>query len=288
MAYESVFRQDLFAGQNFVVTGGGSGIGRCIAHEIASLGGHVTITGRNEEKLVAVQKEFEDDGFETDIAAFDIRDEEAVVAAIGAVVDTRGAIHGLVNNAGGQFVSMMDGISANGFDAVVRSNLTGGFLVSREVFNQSMRKHGGSIINITADFRSGAPGMAHSGASRAGMESLTQTAAWEWGGYGVRVNAVAPGLIRSSGLDTYPEEIRALFEDAGKSVPLQRFGTEAEVSSAVCFLLSPGANYISGATLLVNGGAASGLTQLFISLPDEPINTSQMFNGFHRSNDPRR
>lgn len=287
MNYESVLRPNIFADMNFIVTGGGSGIGRCIAHEIAALGGRVTITGRNEEKLLAVQSEITEDGGNADTAAFDIRDEAAVVESIGSIVKRGGQIHGLVNNAGGQFVAMMEDISANGFDAVVRSNLTGGFLVAREVFKQSMRNHGGSVVNITADFRSGAPGMAHSGASRAGMDNLTQTAAWEWGAHGVRVNTVAPGLIRSSGLDTYPDQIKALFANAGEGVPLKRFGTEAEVSSAVCFLLSPGAHYISGATLLVNGGASSGLTQLFIGLPESTGSESPTFNGFHRSNDSR-
>lgn len=286
MSYESVLRPDIFAGQNFIITGGGSGIGRCIAHEIAALGGKVTITGRNEEKLQTVQQEIADDGGNADIASFDIRDESAVIEAIETIAKKDGQIHGLVNNAGGQFVSMMEDISAKGFDAVVRSNLTGGFIVAREVFKKSMRDNGGSIVNITADFRSGAPGMAHSGASRAGMENLTQTAAWEWGSHGVRVNTVAPGLIRSSGLDTYPDQVKALFANASDGVPLKRFGTEAEVASAVCFLLSPGANYISGATLLVNGGASSGLTQLFIDLPDSE-NESTTYNGFHRSNDPR-
>ena len=251
VSYESVFRRDLFSGQNIIVTGGGSGIGRCIAHEIASLGGKVILTGRSTDKLLAVQEEIAADGGSADTASFDIRDEDAVVEAVKSIVDAHDQIHGLVNNAGGQFVAPMEKISANGFDAVVRGNLTGGFLVAREVVKQSMREHGGAIVNMSADFRSGAPGMAHSGASRAGMENLTQTAAWEWGGYGVRVNAVAPGLIQSSGLDTYPDEVKALIGKADRVVPLKRFGTEAEVSAAVCFLLSPGASYMSGATLLI-------------------------------------
>ncbi|HTV67128.1 MAG TPA: SDR family NAD(P)-dependent oxidoreductase, partial [Rhizobiaceae bacterium] len=203
MPYRSILRENCFSGEVHVVTGGGSGIGRCIAHELASLGAHVIITGRKQEKLDAVQAEIAEDGGSAEVRAFDIRDEEAVKAAVAAIVARNGRIHGLVNNAGGQFPAPMAAISKKGFEAVVANNLTGGFLVMREIFEQSMKTHGGAIVNMAADMWRGMPGMAHSGAARAGMVNLTKTAAYEWAHAGVRVNCVAPGWIASSGMDTY-------------------------------------------------------------------------------------
>ncbi|MCB1998645.1 MAG: SDR family NAD(P)-dependent oxidoreductase, partial [Rhodoferax sp.] len=149
--YRSVFRPGLFAGQVHWVTGGGSGIGRCVAHELASLGATVLISGRSQDKLDRVAAEIRDDGGLVDTRAFDIRDEDAVKAAVASVVAARGPITGLVNNAGGQFPASMAAISKRGFDAVVANNLTGGFLMMREVFNQAMAQHGGAIVNMTAD-----------------------------------------------------------------------------------------------------------------------------------------
>ena len=170
--YRSIFRPDLFAGHTVWVTGGGSGIGRCVAHELACLGARVIISGRTAAKLDSVRAEILQDGGTCEAISLDIRDEEAVKAAVTQVVSKQGPIHGLVNNAGGQFPAPLLAISKKGFDAVVGNNLTGGFLMMREVFNQSMQAHGGSIVNMTADFRNGMPGMGHSGAARAGMSNL--------------------------------------------------------------------------------------------------------------------
>jgi citronellol/citronellal dehydrogenase len=177
--YRSVLRPGLFAGQLMWITGGGSGIGRCVAHELASLGATVLISGRSQDKLDRVAAEIAEDGGRCLSAAFDIRDEEAVKAAVAKTVAAHGPVAGLVNNAGGQFPAPLMAISRKGFDAVVTNNLTGGFLMMRELFNQCMQQHGGAIVNMTADFRNGMPGMAHSGAARAGMSNLTATAAYE-------------------------------------------------------------------------------------------------------------
>ena len=195
MSYRSVFKPGLFEGQTIVVTGGGSGIGRCTAHEIAALGAHVVITGRKPDKLATVKGEIEASGGSCESHAFDIREEAQVKEAIAKIVAGRGRIHGLFNNAGGQFPSPAAAMSAKGFDVVVRNNLTGGFIVSREVFTQSMEKHGGSIVNMAADMRNGFPNMAHTGAARAGMVNLTMTLAYEWA---VRRRA---GECRVAGLD---------------------------------------------------------------------------------------
>jgi citronellol/citronellal dehydrogenase len=173
-------------------------------------------------------------------------------------------------------------ISKRGFDAVVANNLTGGFLMMREVFNQSMQRHGGAIVNMTADFRNGMPGMGHSGAARAGMSNLTMSAAFEWAHAGVRVNAVSPGWVASSGMDTYKGAVAAMIPKLRAHVPLRRLATEAEVSAAIVFLLGPGASFITGVTLQIDGGASLG-NPVFPSLDHD---RSVPFDGFHRSVPP--
>ena len=279
MGYRSILRDGCFAGEAHVVTGGGSGIGRCVAHELASLGAHVVITGRKREKLDAVLAEIGEDGGSAEAHAFDVRDEDAVKAAIASIIAKNGRIHGLVNNAGGQFPAPMAAISKKGFDAVVSNNLTGGFLVMREVFTQSMQGYGGAIVNMAADMWRGMPGMSHSGAARAGMVNLTKTAAYEWAHAGVRVNAVAPGWIASSGMDTYGGMTRTLIPNLKNHVPLGRIGVEAEVSSVICFLLSPAASFVTGATIQIDGGAPLG-SALF---PIAPGTGTKPFDGFHRA-----
>src|SRR3954469_3244085 len=280
--YRSVFAPGLFAGQRIWVTGGGSGIGRAVAHELASLGAQVVISGRSADKLERVAAEIGEDGGRCAWRAFDIRDDEAVKANVADVIATEGVVHGLVNNAGGQFPAPMTAISKRGFEAVVASNLTGGFLMMRELFLQSFQAHGGAIVNMTADFRNGRPGMADPGAARAGMSNLTMTASFEWASSGVRVNAVAPGWIASSGMDTYGGAMKTLIPKLKRHVPLRRLGLEAEVSAAIVFLLSPAASFITGVTLQIDGGASLG-SPLFPSVDHD---RSVPFDGFHRAVTP--
>ncbi|WP_111656402.1 SDR family oxidoreductase [Isoalcanivorax indicus] len=280
MSYRSVFRPDLFKGRNVIVTGGGSGIGRCTAHELASLGARVALVGRKEDKLKAVQAEIIEDGGDALWFTCDIREEDKVKETVAAIIAAMGPVHGLVNNAGGQFPSPLNMINQKGWETVIRTNLTGGFLMAREVFNQSMEKHGGSIVNIIADMWGGMPGMGHSGAARAGMDNFTKTAAYEWGRAGVRVNAVAPGWVASSGMDTYPEAFKQVIRTLKSAVPLKRLGEESEISAAIVFLLSDAAGFISGDTVRVDGAASQG--NIAISpLPDH--NNSKPFDGFHRA-----
>jgi citronellol/citronellal dehydrogenase len=266
-----------------LVTGGGSGIGRCTAHELAALGAQVVLLGRKQDKLERVAGEIAEDGGQAAWEVMDIRDEERVVAVVGAVLERQGRIDGLVNNAGGQFPAALAGIKQKGFETVVRTNLVGGFLVAREVYRQTMQKQGGAVVNLVADMWRGMPGMGHSGAARAGMVNLTQTAAVEWAPSGVRVNAVAPGWIASSGLDTYEGPARMLIPRLREGVPLKRLGTEAEVSAAICFLLSEAAAFITGVTLQVDGGAP--LYSVIWPTPDH--DASRPFEGFHRAVKPR-
>ena len=280
--YQSVFRPGLFAGQVVIVTGGGSGIGRCTAHELSSLGASVALVGRKIEKLQTVQAEIEAAGGKASIHSCDIRDEPGVKAMIAEVIARHGRIDGLVNNAGGQYPQPVKDISLKGWEAVVRSNLTGGFLVSREVYTQWMEAHGGAIVNIIADMWMGMPTMGHSGAARAGMLSFTETAACEWGESGVRVNAVAPGFVASSGFDTYGPEMKAKFRSLMKAAPLQRYGTEAEVSAAIVFLLSEAAAYITGSYIRVDGGVPNARQTWKL----QPHERSKPFEGFLLAKQP--
>jgi citronellol/citronellal dehydrogenase len=256
--YRSAFRADLFEGRTVVVTGGGSGLGRCTVHELASLGARLAIVGRRIEKLETVRAElaavYPERVHDVSLHVCDIRDEDGVRRTVADIVARHGAIDGLYNCAGGQYPSALRDISLKGWDAVVRNNLHGTFLFSREVYVQWMEQHGGAIVNMLADIWGGLPGMGHSGAARGGVLTFTETAACEWGHSGVRVNAVAPGWFASNGLDHYDEAYRAVLRELPSKVPLQRFGTEAELSSAVVYLLSEAAAFVNGAVIRVDGG----------------------------------
>ena len=305
MPYQSIFRADLFASQIHLVTGAGSGIGRCIAHELASLGATVALVGRKLEKLESVAKEIVDSGGRASAYACDIREEAKVDETVARVLADHGRLDGIVNNAGGQFAAPLAAINQKGWETVVRTNLTGGFLVARAGFTRWMSEHGGAIVNIVADFWGSMAGMGHSGAARAGMVSFTETASVEWASAGVRVNAVAPGWILSSGLDTYPPEMMQHFKLLRRAVPAQRLGTEAEVSAAVVFLLSPAAAFISGETVRVDGAAPnarlaspwsamvrilSGKVGGTVDEPGWPLpdhDKSKPWDGFHLSRRPK-
>jgi citronellol/citronellal dehydrogenase len=166
----------------------------------------------------------------------------------------------------------------------VQTNLTGGFLMARECLNQAMQQRGGAIVNIVADIWGSMPNMGHSGAARAGMVSLTETAAFEWAQYGVRVNAVAPGYVASSGMDAYPPWMAETIRSMPRTVPLGRFATEAEVSSAIVYLLSEAAAFITGTTLRVDGGRPN--VRPGTPMP-APHHGAEPFNGFHLAVTPK-
>jgi citronellol/citronellal dehydrogenase len=280
--FQSVFRDELFAGQAGLVTGAGSGIGRCTAHELAALGARVALVGRNVEKLEAVAREIADAGGSARFYPADIREEEQVREVVRTVLGDFGRLDFLVNNAGGQFMAPLEAISAKGWDTVVRTNLTGGFLMAREVYVQWMKQQRrGAIVNMIANMWIGMPNMGHSGAARAGMLNFTETAALEWAP--VRVNAVAPGWIASSGLDRYPPEMRERIRALPQKVPLERLGTESEVSAAIVFLLSPAAAFISGSCIRIDGAVPNVKPNYQLT----PRGTTAAFDGFHLAAKPK-
>lgn len=250
----SPFRADLFAGRVALVTGGGTGIGRAIALEMASLGARVALCGRRPEPVAAVAEEIGARGGEAHAASCDIRDAERVAGFVDAVLERFGRIDVLVNNAGGQFPSPAAAMSPKGFEAVIRNNLVGTFNVTHAVGNRAMiPARSGRIVNIIANVFRGFPGMAHTGAARAGVENLTKTLAVEWAPYNIQVTAIAPGTIESSGTERYPPELVAR---AREQTPARRLGTPEEVAHLACYLASDAADFITGATVYIDGGAS--------------------------------
>jgi citronellol/citronellal dehydrogenase len=251
---QRIFAADLLRDQVAIVTGGGSGIGLATAREMVRLGARVAICGRTQAKLDDAAGELRGLGGTVLAQVCDIREPTQVEAFVTAVLADLGPIDILVNNAGGQFPSPAQHISPNGFLAVIKNNLVGTFHVCREVANQAMiPARRGRIVNVIANIYRGFPGMVHTGAARAGVENMTMTLAVEWAQFGILVNAVAPGVIRSSGTARYPE---AVVERGIRETPLKRAGTVDEVAASIIFLASPGAQFITGATLRLDGGQA--------------------------------
>lgn len=260
MATSSVFRPGLFNHKVAIITGGGTGIGKAISEELLGLGCSVVISSRKKERLEEAAQEMKQRIPPSSPASVtplqcNIRNQDEVKALVSSVLKQHGRIDFLVNNGGGQFTSIAEHISSKGWKAVIDTNLTGTFYCCQEVYTAWMKQHGGAIVNIIADMWKGFPGMAHTGAARAAVDNLTKTLAIEWAASGVRVSSVAPGTIFSkTAMENYKELGPSIFKRSIPFSPAKRLGVPEEISSAVCFLLSPAASYISGATLKVDAG----------------------------------
>lgn len=255
----SPFRDDLLAGRLALVTGGGTGIGRGIALALARHGADLVLASRSREHLDPTAEEIRALGRKAWVQEMDVRDREAVERTVERALDEAGRVDILVNNAAGNFLARAAELSENGWRAVVDIVLNGTFSMSQAVYPSMREAGGGSIVNITTTYvETGAPFMAHSGASKAGVLNLTRTLAVEWGGDGIRVNAVAPGLVRDT------EGARRLAESIGmveayrRTVPLGRLTAIGDVAGAILFLVSPAAAHVSGVELVVDGGASLG------------------------------
>jgi NAD(P)-dependent dehydrogenase (short-subunit alcohol dehydrogenase family) len=255
----SLFRPDLLAGRVALVTGGGTGIGGGITRALARHGADIVLASRRRAHLEPMAAEVEQLGREALVCELDVRDRDACDGVVAQALDRFGHIDLLINNAAGNFLVRAAELSEKGWRAVVDIVLTGTFNMSQAAYPALRDAGGGSIINITTTYvGSGAPFMAHSGAAKAGVLNLTRTLAVEWGGDGIRVNAVAPGLVEGT------EGARRLAESIGivdayrKQVPLGRLVTIDDVAATVLFLASAAASHITGVEITVDGGESLG------------------------------
>ena len=253
---DSCFSPDVLRGRTAFVTGGATGIGKEICRVLALHGARVTMFSRKEENLAATVEELRAETLDVRYEVGDVRDVEAVAAAVSSTVSTVGRIDLLVNNAAGNFPAPMTSISPNGFRAVVDIDLLGTYNVSRTVFDACLRDGGGDIVNISAPFElKGIAMQSHVAAAKAGVDSLTRTCAVEWGPYGVRANAVAPGSIAATeGVRRFADAVRD--GDQRAVNPLDREGHGTDIAYTVLFLCSPAARLVSGQVIAVDAAAS--------------------------------
>jgi citronellol/citronellal dehydrogenase len=246
-----LFVPDLLDGQVAIVSGGGSGLGRETALELAALGARVVVCGRRLEPLEETVASA--DGGHCEARVCDIREEDQVEAVVAAVLRKHRRIDLLVNNAGGQYLTPAEDITPKGFRTVIRLNVEGTWLMTHAVATKAMipESRGGKILNVTLSPHHGLPGMAHSSAARAAVENLTRVLSIEWARFGIKLTALAAGAFDTDTLRTkYPKPV---VEGVAGTVPLGRLGTEEEFAWLVAYLASPAGDYFSGAILTLDG-----------------------------------
>ncbi|MCP4037634.1 MAG: SDR family oxidoreductase [bacterium] len=261
----SVFHQDLLASKVALVTGGATGIGKEIARTLGRHGARVCIASRKRENLEAATQQLCDEGIDCIFVQCDVREGDQVEALVEEIGRRLGPLDIVINNAAGNFPAPISGISYNGFRAVVDIDLRGTYNVTKAAFEQHLKTRGGHIINITAPFQNmGVSLQAHVAAAKSGVDSLTRTAAVEFGPYGIRVNAIAPGATADTeGMDRFAE----VDTGASSPCPLGYVGAKQDIANMVLFLTSDAASYVTGQVIAVDGGTSIDLFKL--SLPKD-------------------
>ena len=258
----SCFVPDLLSGQVAFVTGGATGIGKEICRVLGSHGARINMASRKQENLEAAVQELAAEGIDARFGVCDVRDATAVKAVVESVIDERGRLDIIVNNAAGNFPAPMSKISPNGFKAVVDIDLLGTYNVSRTAFDAWLAAHGGTIVNISAPFeQKGVVYQSHVAAAKAGVDSLTRTCAVEWGPYGIRVNAIAPGSIGGTeGMRRFSDTVRG--GDDRPTNPLGIQGHGSDIAYLVLYLCSPAARFVSGQVIAVDGAGTADLLRM--------------------------
>src|SRR5689334_18532535 len=250
---ERIFVEGVLQGRVAFVTGGGTGITGGVARAFAEAGAQVALVSRKLEHLEPAAQYINENGGEAIAVVADVRDATQVESAIAKTVEQFGRVDIVVNGAAGNFLCKAEELSPNGFGTVVDIDLKGTFNVCRAAFDQ-LKNHHGQILNISATLHYlGTPMQLHVSAAKAGVDALTRNLAVEWGRYGIRVNAIAPGPIEDTeGMKRLvPEPIK---EKLRQRVPLGRFGLIKDIEAAALFLCSDAASYINGTVLVVDGG----------------------------------
>lgn len=250
-----IFANDILRDNVAIVTGGGTGIGRSIALALASCGADVVLASRHRSHLEATAEAIRGCGRRALPVQTDIRQPDQVDALIETAVDALGRVHVLVNNAAGSFLSAARKITPKGWQAVVDTTLNGTFYCSQAVGQHMIEHGGGKIINITATLHyKGSPGMIAPTAAKAGVEAMTKTLALEWAKFNILVNAIAPGPIQTEGSERNLWSNAAFRDMVQRGVPLARFGAPEDIANMALYLASPAGDYITGATMVVDGG----------------------------------
>jgi citronellol/citronellal dehydrogenase len=246
------FASDLLSGQVALVTGGGTGMGRATAIEMARCGADVVVLGRRADPIEDCAKIIQELGRKAVAIPTDIRLPDQIDAAMHRIKDEFGRLDILVNNAGGQFVTPARELNNKGFETVIRNNLIGSWQMTKAVADHFMLKHGGSIVFVTACVRSGLSGFVHTAAARGGVLAMMKTLAFEWAEFGIRLNCVAPGTIKTEGMDHYPINPEQWLK-LNRNV-MGHMGDVGDISAAIIFLSSALGKFVTGEEWYIDGG----------------------------------
>jgi citronellol/citronellal dehydrogenase len=246
------FAPDLLKDQVALVTGGGTGMGRATALEMAQSGAKVVVLGRRPEPIEDCARTIRDAGGEAIAISGDIRQPEQIDAAMGRIRSEFGGLNILVNNAGGQFVTPARELNNKGFETVIRNNLIGSWQMTKAVADHFMLENGGSIVFVTACVRAGLSGFVHTAAARGGVLAMMKTLAFEWAEFGIRLNCVAPGTVKTEGMGHYPIAPEQWLK-LNRNI-MGHMGDVEDIAAAIIFLASPLGKFVTGEEWYIDGG----------------------------------